>query len=51
MSKRFLLDTNLILRHLVQDDLRQAKIAAKLFTASDRGDIVLVVLSTSSIAR
>ena len=42
MSKRLLLlDTNLILRHLVQDDLRQAKIAAKLFTASDSATLFL----------
>jgi predicted nucleic-acid-binding protein len=46
MTERRLVDTNLILRHLVQDDQRQAKVAAKLFTASDRGEVILVVLPT-----
>jgi predicted nucleic-acid-binding protein len=44
MSKRLLLDTNLIVRHLVQDDQRHAKVAARLFEACDRGDVVLLVL-------
>lgn len=44
MSHRRLVDTNLILRHLVQDDERQAKVAAKLFAASDRGEALLVLL-------
>ena len=44
MSKRTLVDTNLIIRHLVQDDDEQAKNAAKLFDAGDRGEIVIVLL-------
>jgi predicted nucleic-acid-binding protein len=43
VSKR-LLDTNLIVRHLVQDHEAHAKIARNLFAASDRGEIGLVVL-------
>lgn len=45
MKTRRLLDTNFIIRHLVQDNLQQAKIAGKLFGACDRGEIVLVILS------
>lgn len=44
MSKRRLVDTNLIVRYLVQDHERQAKAAGKLFDACDRGDVVIVVL-------
>lgn len=44
MSKRLLIDTNLIVRHLAQDHEKHAKAAAKLFEACDRGDVVLVVL-------
>jgi predicted nucleic-acid-binding protein len=44
VSKRRLVDTNLIVRHLVQDHERHAKLAARLFDASDRGQIVVVVL-------
>lgn len=44
MSKRRLLDTNLIVRYLVQDHERHAKAAGKLFDACDRGDVVIVVL-------
>ena len=44
MSKRRLVDTNLIVRHLVQDDEKQARAAARLFEACDRGDLVIVVL-------
>ena len=44
MSKRRLLDTNLIVRYLVQDHERHAKAAGKLFEACDRGDLVVVVL-------
>ena len=44
MSKRRLVDTNLIVRYLVQDHAGQAKTAARLFEACDRGDLILVVL-------
>jgi len=45
MTKRRLLDTNLIIRHLVQDNVSQAKAAGKLFGACDHGEIILIVLS------
>lgn len=45
MSKRTLVDTNLIVRHLVQDHEQHAKAAGKLFDACDHGDLVIVVLS------
>ena len=44
MSKRRLVDTNLIVRHLVQDHEMHAKAAEKLFDACDRGDVAVVVL-------
>ena len=44
MSKRRLVDTNLIVRYLVQDNEKHAKAAGKLFDACDRGDVVIVVL-------
>ena len=44
MSKRRLVDTNLIVRYLVQDHDKHAKAAGKLFDACDRGDLVVVVL-------
>ena len=44
MIQRRLVDTNLIVRHLVQDHERHAKLAGKLFAASDRGEVSLVVL-------
>jgi predicted nucleic-acid-binding protein len=44
VSNRRLLDTNLIVRHLVQDNERHARIAGRIFAACDRGDLVLVVL-------
>lgn len=44
MSKRRLVDTNLIVRYLVQDHEKQAKAAAKLFEACDRGELVIVLL-------
>jgi predicted nucleic acid-binding protein len=44
VSKRRLVDTNLIVRHLVQDHEKHAKAAGKLFDACDRGDLVIVVL-------
>ena len=44
MSKRRLVDTNLIVRYLVQDHEKHARAAGKLFDACDRGDMVVVVL-------
>jgi predicted nucleic acid-binding protein len=44
LSKRRLVDTNLIVRYLVQDHEKHAKAAEKLFDACDRGDVVVVVL-------
>lgn len=44
MSKRRLIDTNLIVRHLVQDNEKQAGVAGRLFDACDRGQAVVVVL-------
>ena len=44
MSKRRIVDTNLILRYLVQDNEKQAKAAQKLFEACDRGEVTVVVL-------
>lgn len=44
MTKRRLVDTNLIVRYLVQDQEKQAKAAGKLFDACDRGEVVIVVL-------
>ena len=44
MSKRRLVDTNLIVRYLVQDHEKHAKAAGRLFDACDRGDIAVVVL-------
>jgi len=44
VSKRRLVDTNLIVRFLVQDHEKHAKAAGKLFDACDRGDVVIVVL-------
>jgi predicted nucleic acid-binding protein len=44
VTKRRLVDTNLIVRHLVQDHEKQARIAGRLFEACDRGEIILVIL-------
>lgn len=44
MSKQRLVDTNLIVRYLVQDHERHARAAGKLFDACDRGDVVIVIL-------
>jgi predicted nucleic acid-binding protein len=44
MSKRRLVDTNLIIRYLVQDHEKHAKAAGRLFDACDRGDVVIVLL-------
>ena len=43
-SQRRLVDTNLIVRHLVHDHPEHAAIAARLFSACDRGELILVVL-------
>jgi predicted nucleic acid-binding protein len=44
VSKRRLVDTNLIVRYLVQDHDKHARAAGKLFDACDRGEVVIVVL-------
>jgi predicted nucleic-acid-binding protein len=44
VSKRRLVDTNLIVRYLVQDHDKHARAAAMLFDACDRGEVVIVVL-------
>jgi len=44
VTKRRLVDTNLIVRYLVQDHEKHARAAAKLFEACDRGDVVIVLL-------
>jgi len=44
VSKRRLVDTNLIIRYLVQDHEKHAKAAERLFDACDRGNVVIVVL-------
>jgi predicted nucleic acid-binding protein len=44
VSKRRLLDTNLIVRHLTQDHEKHAKIAGRIFEACDRGELELVIL-------
>jgi len=46
VSRRVLIDTNLIVRYLVQDHEKHARAAGKLFEACDRGDIAVVVLPT-----
>lgn len=45
MTNRRLIDTNLIIRHLVQDHPLHARIAGELFAAGDRGELTLVLLS------
>ena len=44
MSNRRVVDTNLIVRYLVQDHEKHAQTAGKLFDACDRGEVVIVVL-------
>lgn len=44
MTKRRLVDTNLIVRYLVQDHEKHARAAAKLFESCDHGDVVIVLL-------
>ena len=46
MSKRRLVDTNLIIRHVIQDQPQHAKKAAQIIHACDRGEVVLVILPT-----
>jgi predicted nucleic acid-binding protein len=44
VSKRRLVDTNLIVRYLVQDHDQHARATGKLFDACDRGDAIIVLL-------
>ena len=44
MSLQRLIDSNLIVRYLVQDHDKHARVAGRLFDACDRGDVVIVVL-------
>ena len=44
MSEQRLVDTNLIVRYLVQDHDKHARAVGKLFDACDQGDLVVVVL-------
>ena len=44
MSNRRLVDTNLIVRYLVQDHEQHARAVGKLFDACDRGEVMVVVL-------
>lgn len=44
MSKQRIVDTNLIVRYLVQDHDKHARAAGKVFDACDRGDVGIVVL-------
>jgi predicted nucleic acid-binding protein len=44
VSKQRLVDTNLIVRYLVQDHDEPARAAGKLFDACDQGDMAVVVL-------
>ena len=44
VSKRTLVDTNLIVRYLVQDHKKHARIAGRLFDACDRGEAIVMLL-------
>jgi predicted nucleic-acid-binding protein len=44
VSKRTLVDTNLIVRYLVQDHEKHARTAGRLFDACDRGEVMIIVL-------
>jgi predicted nucleic-acid-binding protein len=44
MNKQRLVDTNLIVRYLVNDHEKHARAASKLFEACDRGDVIVVML-------
>jgi uncharacterized protein len=46
MSKRRLVDTNLIVRYLVQDHEQYSAIATRIFDSCARGELTLVVLPT-----
>jgi len=46
MTRRRLVDTNLIIRYLVKDDERLTRVSARLFEACDRGELILVLLPT-----
>jgi len=46
VSRRKLVDTNLIVRYLVQDHEKHARAATKLFESCDRGEVAIVVLPT-----
>ena len=49
MSERRLVDTNLIIRHLVQDHPAHAKVAARLVAACDRGELLLIQRADSGV--
>jgi len=44
VDKRRLVDTDVIIRYLVQDHEKHAKLDTRLFDACDRGELVIVVL-------
>jgi len=44
MIKTRLIDTNLIIRHLVQDDDKAARAAGRLFEACDKGQVEIILL-------
>jgi predicted nucleic-acid-binding protein len=44
MTSRRLIDTNVIVRFLAQDHAEHGRIARKLFEASDRGELTVVIL-------
>jgi predicted nucleic-acid-binding protein len=44
MNKQRLVDTNLIVRYLVNDHEKHARAASKLFEACDRCDVIVVML-------
>lgn len=44
MNNRILVDTNLIVRYLVQDNEKHARAAGRLFDACDRGELTIAVL-------
>jgi predicted nucleic-acid-binding protein len=44
VTKYRLIDTNLIVRYLVQDQPKHAQVAQKLFEACDRGELSVVIL-------
>ncbi len=46
MKGRALIDSNLVIRHLVQDHPSHARAASKLFDACDQGTITLVLLQS-----